>query len=36
MNMNTFIVYIIYGPFGDIMLNHDLQFKYWVQLHLWN
>ncbi len=25
MNMYTLTVYIIYGPFGDIMLSHDLQ-----------
>jgi hypothetical protein len=24
MNMYTLIVYIIHGPFGDVMLNHDL------------
>jgi uncharacterized protein (DUF486 family) len=36
MNMYTLTVYIIYNPFGDIMLNHDLRFRYWVQLHLCN
>jgi len=25
MNINTLTIYIIYGPFGDIMLNHNLQ-----------
>ncbi len=25
MNMYTLTIYIIYGPFGDIMLSHDLQ-----------
>jgi len=25
MNMYTLIVYIIHGPFGDVMLSHDLQ-----------
>jgi hypothetical protein len=25
MNMYMLIVYIIHGPFGDIMLSHDLQ-----------
>jgi len=24
MNMYMLIVYIIHGPFGDVMLNHDL------------
>jgi hypothetical protein len=24
MNMYIFIVYIMHGPFGDIMLSHDL------------
>jgi uncharacterized protein (DUF486 family) len=34
--MYTLTVYIIYGPFVDIMLNHDLRFKYWVRFHLCN
>ncbi len=25
MNMYTLTIYIIYGPFGDIMLSHDLR-----------
>jgi hypothetical protein len=25
MNMYMLIVYVVHGPFGDIMLNHDLQ-----------
>jgi hypothetical protein len=25
MNIYMLSVYIIYGPFGDVMLNHDLQ-----------
>jgi hypothetical protein len=28
MNMYTLSVYIISSPFGDIMLNHDLRFRY--------
>jgi hypothetical protein len=24
-NMYMLIIYIIHGPFGDVMLNHDLQ-----------
>ncbi len=25
MNMYTLTIYIIHGPFGDVMLSHDLQ-----------
>jgi hypothetical protein len=25
MNIYIFTIYIIHGPFGDIILNHDLQ-----------
>jgi hypothetical protein len=28
MNMYTFPIYIIHGPFDNIMLSHDLQCNY--------
>jgi hypothetical protein len=28
MNMYMLTIYIIYGPFGDVMLSHDLQLDF--------
>jgi len=36
MNMYMLIVYIIHGPFGDIMLSHDFQLNVRCNFHLCN